>query len=639
MALPNSATLGSLPIVILQEICEYIDDDIEERRSLWAFSSTSRYCYAAAAAQRLCQIQLKIPSKDVLISSLERWNAILSLGDCYRHVRRLKVLHISSKEAEPENARDDDDWSIRYHFGIHPFCRPSTLSIHAPIGSGTMHNSGDWTPLVQFIHQLPALQDFVWAADCPLSPALLSAIQDGGCRLHIHRFCLHSLLQFRGNPQPINSYEYAVVTSPSLYSIVVKCKPFDDFGLLDYTEDAVMQMVAGMAPNLTHVWSMQVHVGQSLLHDQAVRLGLPAWGGFFPGTARPNPPPKRGNLQSLIFTGYEPRRFHEWCEATDMTKLRRLVIPWNVSQGIVWADMAQRGEFKLLDTLEVSDVDDESKESHEALHRLVTNVNPLRRLYLSGYIREDRFHNLLQKHGNTLRELTVNVNPCLHVEWETRAVVFTEAVVRQLVEQCPNLEQIQLRINRTRGDAEETGIYRALSRLPRLRRACLRLEFSIVPEEDEWDSETEGEYPFYNITSEEIPSVYLSQAFSNIALDATLARSIFKMIASGSSLTYLRLQPAWKSGAGSIALAHCNFINTLRWFCRSWICRRDVHGGVQTCELDKTSTTEGGEEWKYLSENPDLPEAQAFTEVFHKLWPSQTTEWWNDWKSLPLAEE
>ena len=111
----------------------------------------------------------------------------------------------------------------------------------------------------------------------------------------------------------------------------------------------------------------------------------------------------------------------------------------------------------------------------------------------------------------------------------------------------PDLEEVWLPINRTRADIQETGICRALSRLPRLRRAFLKLRYSIGPGEELWNEEKDGEHPLM-FTSEphKISFVYLREAFSNSTIDPTLALSIFNLISSRCSLSYLRLEPSRK---------------------------------------------------------------------------------------------
>jgi hypothetical protein len=410
---------------------------------------------------------------------------------------------------------------------------------------------------------------------------------------------------------------------------------------LNYNEEAVMRMVAGMAPSLAHVWLIPTRAGDGLVHREAIRLGKPAWGGFFPGSAGADKLPVLGSLQSLVLPSYiSYTEINNWSRYTDFAKLHRLTISWISQPGVVLglAEMAMRGDFESLDTLGLPAIEDETNQVQEALNRLLENLNPLQRLDLSGSISDETFNIVLRRHGRTLRNLSVH--PYRDRESRDPLVAFSEAVVRRLVEQCPNLEQVWLPVDRTRGDDRETGIYRALSRLPRLRHAFLRLCFSVGPDEDYWDEETDGEYPLSSnlCDGEEIPFIYLREAFSNSAIDATLALSIFNLISSGGSLRYLTLEMIRKEGPNAPASGcYGPFQRILRWFNRSWVCKQDTRGGVTVQELDRKWTAEVGEEWQYLSEGSLRDGEEIYQEVFNDIWPQKTPEWWKDWKSLPLS--
>jgi hypothetical protein len=130
--------------------------------------------------------------------------------------------------------------------------------------------------------------------------SILPTVYAIGCRLHIHCFRLRSLVQHRERPQPIDPDDYALATSPSLSSIVVSDSSFDDNGDVSYNKEALMRMVAGTAPRLAHVQMLYDRAGDSLLSREAIRLGKPAWSGFFPGTAEADKPPVLGSLRSLV---------------------------------------------------------------------------------------------------------------------------------------------------------------------------------------------------------------------------------------------------------------------------------------------------------------------------------------------------
>jgi hypothetical protein len=661
MAPPTASPLETLPLIVLERICEYLaqrDDDSEKRRSLWAFSLTSRSCCAVAAAQRFCQIQLKVPAPDELKYDLRRWTEVLSTDGRHRYVRRLKVLRVMTEEErrihslerpnapvgeQDEEGEDDedededkDDWIIQDYFDMHTFCRPSKFSMECQEGGIGDHPEA-WQPLAHFISQLPALEDLVWACGSRMPRCILSAVHAKDCRLHMHCFRLSSLVQHRDRPQPIDLDDYALASSPSLFSIVVPVLDFETDGDVSYNEEAVMRMVAGTAPRLAHVWFLRTRAGDSLAHREAVRLGKPAWSGFFPRTAGADKLPVLGSIQSLVWTGYVSHTKIDNCSHyTDFAKLRRLTIPWNTKCGVVLAEMAMRGDFESLQTLGLSAIEDETHQMQEVLNRLLEDLNPLQRLDLSGLISDETFNIVLRRHGGTLRNLSVY--PYRDDESRSPLVFFSEAVVQRLAEQCPNLEQVELPINRTRGDDRETGSYRALSRLPRLKRAFLRLRFSIGPDEEAGEETREGEYPVSTgHHGETIHFVYLREAFSNSAIDSPLALSIFKLISSGGSLRYLRLEISRKIGRNAPGYGDTLFLAILRWFNRAWVCKRDSRGRVTVRELDRKGTAKAGEEWQYLSEEPQYNGEEIYQEVFNDIWPQRTLEWWKDWKSLPLS--
>lgn len=105
------------------------------------------------------------------------------------------------------------------------------------------------------------------------------------CRLHMHSFCLSSLIQHRNHRCNVDPDEFALATSSSLYSIVVPFHDWDSDGNLDYNREAVLRMVAGAAPRLTHVWMRRFLPGNSIAFMKASGTPKPAWSGFFPGTA------------------------------------------------------------------------------------------------------------------------------------------------------------------------------------------------------------------------------------------------------------------------------------------------------------------------------------------------------------------
>ena len=136
--------------------------------------------------------------------------------------------------------------------------------------------------------------------------------------------------------------------------------------------------------------------------------------------------------------------------------------------------------------------------------------------------------------------------------------------------------------------------------------------------------------------------MYLEDAFSNGAIDEKLARSIFELIAGEgrSPLRYVRLQPFRKMDLGDPGNDSI-FMPTLRWFNRSFVCKRDSQrsSGVTVHELDLEGLAYGEEQWREMMNSTDEDlwyEEEAYVAAFKAIWPQKTNEWWRDWESLPL---
>lgn len=408
-----------------------------------------------------------------------------------------------------------------------------------------------------------------------------------------------------------------------------------------------MEVISGLAPNLAHVCVIQKQSRGELSSYQTWELGRPTWKGFFPGgTERGvNPPSVLGKLQSLVFAGYVPKSIEKWTHRTDFTNLRCLVIKWKAN-GIALAEIASRGDLKSLDKLDLLPTyreDDESEQSQNALNILLSSLNPLQRLHLSGYLSPETFNITVHRHGANLRILLLT--PERNEESRNPLVVFSTPVMQQLASHSPYLTYLSIPISRTRGDKHEVGIYRALSKLPSLKQLSLRLEYSVGPDEEFWDEERDGRHPlsreFTEGDSDKIPIEYLKEAFSNSAVDKTLARGIFDLIAGGcrGTLEYLRLEPTMKGGRNAPGMYETQFRETLRWFNRSFVCTRDVYRDdkVTLKELGTDHVAAAEEHWKFMmGDEEKWYGEEIFVEAFKDLWPQKTDEWWKEWSSLPL---
>lgn len=360
--------MEGLPLLVLERVCEYLDDHSATRKSLQAFALTSRCLYAAAATQIFSQLEIRICDPDELYECLRRGREISAAGqNC--HVRRLKISW-GLADAKMNGKLDEDDdcgWNSSLYTGMHPFCRPSRASTRSNGGCSLVNNPKEWAALGHFVRLFSGLQDLIWAAGKCVPPAVLSAVSERKCRLHHHNFHLPSLVYSRDSVQSVSPEDYTLCTSPELFSVVFEFCSFGDHGFLDYNGEAVMQMLFGLAPNLAHMLVVTKRALGDMLPHQTWELGRPAWKGFYlenidqgecPQAAGP------GRLQSLVFEAYAPGGIEQWARRTDLSKLRCLVIKWK-GNGAALARIASRGDLGSLQSLDLLPSYGENDESEE----------------------------------------------------------------------------------------------------------------------------------------------------------------------------------------------------------------------------------------------------------------------------------
>ncbi|KAI1752223.1 hypothetical protein F4782DRAFT_502430 [Xylaria castorea] len=326
-------SLESLPLLILEDICDYLalgrNEDGKDEGSIGAFSLVSRSCYRAAAAQRFGRIRLAFSGHTVLRDVLKTWDEILRMGNHFRHVRQL-ILMYAEENGKPRTVNHND---ARGYFDVDDSLKPAGITLSkrwlaAAQGEDAKKN---WQVLSQLISRMPGLKDFVYALGDHLDPCILAAIHAVGCRLHMHCFSLQSFYQPKDRPSDINPDDYALATSPCLHAIVVSHAQFNRDGFVDYHREATLRMVAGAAPNLAHVWLRTRHMSGTLAFQRAIRGPRPPWRGFFPSKEKEDDA-SMGSLKSLMLHNGLERRENmvTWSHITDLSRLRCLAMSFEM---------------------------------------------------------------------------------------------------------------------------------------------------------------------------------------------------------------------------------------------------------------------------------------------------------------------
>lgn len=241
-----------LPIEAIRQIAEYVH--LEHPPSLSSLALTNKLCHEVAKTWHWRIIHLNIVSREELRRDVSRWLAVLQQSRSLKHVRRLELrgdmpakLEDEPSVDSPESPLSNDDWhGTDEIFGIEEdggFARDASIEI-------LPEEDEAWTPVVQLLQTIPHLADLVFSCHNQFPPSLFKALIDSQphCRLHLPKFRFRSLRE-----NITNEHEMRVATSPQLSSIGVCYVKRDSLANEDYNEEAVMQLIGGLAPNLRKV--------------------------------------------------------------------------------------------------------------------------------------------------------------------------------------------------------------------------------------------------------------------------------------------------------------------------------------------------------------------------------------------------
>jgi hypothetical protein len=244
------------------------------------------------------------------------------------------------------------------------------------------------------------VKDFVYVCFNQLPTCLLDALHQyhPTCRLHVHTNKLNSLIQWKDKPHDIDPDEFAWASSPCLYSLAVSYTDHDIFydGLVDFNGDALLQVVAGLAPQLRFV---------------AVVLGLgpenavpkPHWQGFSKDDtmSRPSLAGRKGNLWGLDpdrFQTYLRKALLTWPRFTRFEELRTLRLHVDLHDLDILTTLAPTFKSLCKLSLQISRYSDDKVSS-----LLGSLCCPLHSLELSYAVDSKAFAAALDFHGASLR--------------------------------------------------------------------------------------------------------------------------------------------------------------------------------------------------------------------------------------------
>jgi hypothetical protein len=635
----QGVSLGSLPLELLCNICDYVD--LVHKPSVQAFALVNHALNTASTASLFSTVTIEVREPVQLSKEVGRWVELLSHRG-FHHVRRLVVegrmrrpyvFILDDHQMQSENARNNINLRRQaipkpsaFHLDQTPRLNPDRKSHRT-----TQKDDATWVPLARLIEKLSKLSDLIYACTNQFSPCLLQTLETfrPDCKLHMKTFRLRSL-----NEDQIDAHELALAKSPCLHSIsVAYCSHCSSDGRRDHNEDAVMGLVAGHAPNLKEVSTIFVDSGY---HTMGYR---PPWQGF--AKDKQEQMSSLGSLQVLDLDGYRARSMRKWLARTDLAALQvfRYHEMMSADQLI---HLETESNFPSLTTLSLNLGDDHEDISRQAyfdiLDRFLRSLPSLASLELVGELDHPTFLVVLEMSGTRLKKLCLLPDDNFAEQLVVRA-----SEVEMIKTSFPHLEELILKAPRSRGNANEVAIYKALGSLPKLRRLSLTLDatdlavrifdrdksysLSNDPTFDQFEQESFDEYSG-------LRNGHVRDLFINSASDEVLACSIFDTIsavqpAETSLFEYLRMQiirgGTYNSNVRSVA-AH---------LARPWIVERHAN----TDKFDVVIVTENERPIEEAEDSLGPPALNGqIEEIFRRIWPAKQKngDWRQDWKSWPL---
>jgi hypothetical protein len=510
---------------------------------------------------------------------------------------------------------------------------------------------------------MTGLTDLYYEGFRIIRPCLLETLHEHlpRCRLHV------TLGLFSLDKKDSVAHVAALARSPSLYSV---CVPLDNWEHSHpRLRDIVYAMVGGLAPNLR-----EIHQRSSTMLARYPDLPPKSWRDL--PSDRDKGTRSKASLYHLAFKSSNTT-LGLWQVRTDFSVLRALSIVGGVGQATLSSleSLATQSMFASLDTLRLTTLLDKRPFYYKTAVRFISNLPSLSSLTLADY--PYNFGPLDQALSVKLRRLFLR-----HCGGRFSAPSYTVALsaedIHRLHHRCPNLEQLEMHVRRSRGDSHEVAVYQALGRLSQLRHLTLKLcvdppnwhlrpDSQLVlplvyrrtpetgPAAENMDTRVEPHFTAFDteyLEGDRRPyrKGHVRDIFINSAVDGHLARSIFHTISSTKE-------------QGAVLLETLDIephIGTLFPMLTPWNGNTtfDTFGATPSWPLRQYLRCLGGPEW-HVSRDPRcdrrhvvhavkpqameprrefVVENREIHEILRRLWPETRpgSDWRDDWRSWPL---
>lgn len=460
------------------------------------------------------------------------------------------------------------------------------------------------------------------------------------------------------------------MTSPCLSSLATACSYYTQ-DIADYHYEAILEIIEFVAPNLKEVSLFPAQIFSSLGPEKSRQ----PWRGLklqnSDSIERQRQTSSRGSLLQLSISHF-PEDLASWSNRTDFSVLRVLEIGTHPDAEL-FDHMATNCNFPSLKTLVLdmrepyfhlqfrqNDFEQRAQEFDRAIGRFLLSLKSLGALKLEGDIGHVTFDAMLVGHSQTLKRLHLMPRQAYR-QFSLGLFKFLE------IKNCTKIEELTIEVRRSRGDDMEVTSYKLLGALPRLKNLWLILDASNCalgteyPDEEyelddaRYEEQVPNDSRFDEGDKKILPDIYLDNgirirrgfirdAFVNIAVDESLARSIFTTISAGKPLGPIALERMQVCADGGFIFSnhssHCleGFEGLAMHMSQPWLVERNPRDDCRNELIVKSLKRYE----KYYGGYDPSKEAE---ECFKSIWPDDGTakrvytdwrDWANNWVSFPL---
>lgn len=367
----------------------------------------------------------------------------------------------------------------------------STSRRHVSHGESVIQRSSSedlaWTPVPDLIRILPGLVILEYECRNQFPPLLLDAIQERQCKLHHRTFRLRSLVSDITNPFK----KKMLATSPYLHKVQLRRAWRDSNGYDNFNQEAIMELMAGLAPNLKEFVVINLSPPLSSLDRRRPRGSWQGLRGSGIGI---------GSLTSLALLGAvdwsSEETIQKWAEHTDFRCLHHLSLGGGYSEtemrdgGVterVMEWIVENLSFPRLESFRINldrdgMMEDRPNYADKAI-ALLRRFEPLEELSIAGALEPKILDAILARHGPALRRLSLRPSESMTNVANGRIrrelpMIFDQQRVLQISAQCPALRQLAIPVKRTQCETAEAAIYKSFGKIACLQSLFLTLDCS-----------------------------------------------------------------------------------------------------------------------------------------------------------------